>query len=90
MDISHVYKEVEKEIDLLNAKLANEANCQYELVQDIVQHIIHKGKRIRPVLLILLAKAFEINNFDAIINSAFMSLKFLVMYLNVPSLFFPK
>ena len=71
MDISHVYKEVEKEIDLLNAKLANEANCQYELVQDIVQHIIHKGKRIRPVLLILLAKAFEINNFDAIINSSF-------------------
>ena len=71
MDISHVYKEVDGELKILNAKLANEANCQHELVQNVVSHIIQKGKRVRPILLILLAKAFGMKNIDEIINSSF-------------------
>ncbi len=71
MDISHVYKEVDGELKILNAKLANEANCQHKLVQDVVSHIIQKGKRVRPILLILLAKAFLMKNLDEVVNSSF-------------------
>jgi len=71
MDISHVYKEVDGELKILNAKLANEANCQHKLVQNIVSHIIQKGKRVRPILLILLAKAFGMKSIDEVINAAF-------------------
>lgn len=71
MDISHVYKAVDGELKSLNAKLLNESESQHALVHDIVSHIVQKGKRVRPILLILLAKAFEVKNLDAVINSAF-------------------
>ncbi len=71
MDISHVYKEVEGELKILNAKLMNEASSQHTLVHDIVSHIIQKGKRVRPILLMLIAKSFHANNMEAVINSSF-------------------
>lgn len=71
MDINHIYKELDSELSTLNTKLANEAQCQYPLVKDVVTHIIHKGKRVRPILLIILAKAFEVKDMESIINSSF-------------------
>jgi octaprenyl-diphosphate synthase len=71
MDISHVYTQVQNEIELLNTKLQNEGNSKYKLVEEMTNHIISKGKRIRPILLFLIAKAFEVINFESTINSAF-------------------
>lgn len=70
-NINGVYKAVEDQLSLLNQKLNGIANSEYELVNQIVLHIISSGKRVRPVLLFLIAKAFDVKNLNAIIDCAF-------------------
>lgn len=71
MDISQVYKEVEYELSLLNQKLSGVASSKYELVEEIVSHIMGSGKRVRPIVVILIAKAFGIKNLESVINASF-------------------
>ncbi|MFT4967887.1 MAG: octaprenyl-diphosphate synthase [Candidatus Deianiraeaceae bacterium] len=71
LNIAHVYFFVQKEINLLNAKLKTLSTGEYKLVSDITLHVAQKGKRVRPALLFLIAKSFGIKDVNAIVNSAF-------------------
>ena len=71
IDLHNIHQTVKTELDLLNTKLLGAGRLEYKLVHDIVIHVISNGKRVRPILLFLIAKAFGVKNTDAIINSAF-------------------
>lgn len=71
IDITPVYKFVEEELRLLNDMLIAQGGSNYKLVREIVSHIVSKGKRIRPVLTFLIAKAFGVKNKQALVSSAF-------------------
>jgi octaprenyl-diphosphate synthase len=71
IDIKPVYKFVEEELELLNKMLVAQGGSEYKLVREIVSHIVSKGKRIRPILVFLIAKAFGVKNKQAVVSSAF-------------------
>ena len=71
IDIKPVYKFVEEELELLNKMLIAQGGSEYKLVREIVSHIVSKGKRIRPILVFLIAKAFGVKNKQAVVSSAF-------------------
>jgi octaprenyl-diphosphate synthase len=71
IDLHNIHQTVQTELNLLNAKLLGAGRLEYRLVRDIVIHVISNGKRVRPILLFLIAKAFGVKNTNAIISSAF-------------------
>jgi octaprenyl-diphosphate synthase len=71
MNIKAVYNAIDAELALVNNKLLSIASSKHSLVSDVVSHIIANGKRVRPALVILMAKAFGVKNLDSIVNSAF-------------------
>lgn len=71
MNVRGIYKNIETELDLVSKKLKNISSSKHNLIADVVSHIIQNGKRVRPALTILIAKAFEIDSIEGVINSAF-------------------
>ena len=71
IDLHNIHQTVKTELDLLNTKLLGVGRLEYKLVYDIVTHVISNGKRVRPILLVLIAKAFGVKDTNAVIHSAF-------------------
>ena len=71
MDIKGIYKSIECELKLVNEKLHGVSYSKHILISEVVSHIISNGKRVRPALTILIAKAFGVKNIDGVVNSAF-------------------
>ena len=71
IDLHNIHQTVKIELDLLNTKLLGVGRLEYKLVHDIVTHVIANGKRVRPILLVLIAKAFGVKDTNAVIHSAF-------------------
>lgn len=71
MNIKAIYKEIETELQMVSDKSKQISLSQYSLIAAVFSHIIANGKKVRPALVILIAKAFGVQNTNGVVNSAF-------------------
>lgn len=69
--IKNITNYVENELELLKKKLHDLSKNEHKLIDNVVSHVILNGKKVRPILLFLIAKSFENNNINDTISTAF-------------------
>ena len=66
-----IHSSIESEIKQLNLLFRESFTKELPLVREVLEHIILKGKRIRPILLFLIAKCYGAVQTEALLKSAF-------------------
>ncbi|KZX76070.1 octaprenyl diphosphate synthase, partial [Oleiphilus sp. HI0009] len=67
MHLKDIYQSVEQEFDAVNALIFDQLSSRVPLVEKIAQYIIESGgKRMRPLITLLTAKALNYNNDNAV------------------------
>lgn len=60
MNIAQIFKLIQQDITTVNSEIYKRLNSKIPLIKKIVQHILnHKGKQIRPMIVILIAKSLH-------------------------------